>query len=254
MPTLDGLAAQNRRIGNVVLQPIGIDHILLEHFLQVDFLDMIQPLQKPIDFDQVLFQLSAKQRWIEQVVHANPDPRHLIGIRGTDASAGRPDPARPFRLLVRLLNCLMVGKNQMGPAAHGKVTGNPHALALQVIKLFDERHGIDHDAVADETKGAAVQDAGGNQVKDKGAAIIDDGVACVRATLIAYNHIGLTRENIDNFALSLVSPLGSDDYQIGHVRMEPFTEYSYKKRALIKISQSLADLILGRPQRLCQDA
>ena len=126
----------------------------------------------------------------------------------------------------------------MGPIAHGKVLADPHALALQVIHFFDERRGIDHDAVADETKGAAVQNAGGNQVKDKCARDIDDGVACVRATLIAYDHIGFTRENIDNLALSFVSPLGSDDYQIGHVRMGPFTEYSYKKRALTEIARA----------------
>ena len=61
-PRLIALLTEHGGIGDVVLQPIGIAHILLEHFSSSNLSTLIQPLQKPIDLDQVLFELSAKQR------------------------------------------------------------------------------------------------------------------------------------------------------------------------------------------------
>jgi hypothetical protein len=77
---LNRLTEQDGRVGNVVLQPIGIGHILLKDFLQLNFVDPIEPLKKPIDLDEILFQLLAEQGWIEQVADANPNARHLIRI------------------------------------------------------------------------------------------------------------------------------------------------------------------------------
>ena len=53
-------------------------------------------------------------------------------------------------------------------------------------------------------------------MKHKGIAIVDDGMARVRSTLITHDNVGGTGKDVHNFPLAFISPLRPDYDQIGH--------------------------------------
>src|SRR5512134_2450663 len=85
-----------------------------------------------------------------------------------------------------------------------------------MIHLLDQGSRIDDDTVPDHAERTAVKDTGGNEVKDKGSAVVDHGVPGVRAALIADDRIGVTCQDVDDLPLAFVAPLGADHNQITH--------------------------------------
>jgi hypothetical protein len=104
----------------------------------------------------------------------------------------------------------------MGPVADRKILPDLHALPLQMIHFFNQRPGIDHDAVADQAAGAAIQNAGGDEMENERIPLIDDRMAGIGPTLIPHDHIGILREDIDYLPFAFVAPLGADDDEIRH--------------------------------------
>ena len=69
---------------------------------------------------------------------------------------------------------------------------------------------VNDHAGAHHVDSLAAKDARGQQVKDKLAPIVDNGVACVIAALIADDYIVFLAEQVNHSALTLVSPVGAD--------------------------------------------
>ena len=85
----DGQIEQSRRIDDMALQPLSVPHVLIEHFIDLEGLDFVEPFQKPIHFDEIFFQLFSEQQRIQQVAHADAgdcprrivaDEMHLAGL------------------------------------------------------------------------------------------------------------------------------------------------------------------------------
>ena len=74
-----------------------------------------------------------------------------------------------------------------------------------------------HQAVADDGPLPGPQDAAGNQLEDELLLADEDGVAGVVAALVARHDIEALGEEVDNFPLALVSPLGAQDNDVFHV-------------------------------------
>ena len=128
LSSLDRLIDQHGGIDDMALQPIGIAHILLEYFVDIETFHLIQLLEKPIDLDQILFEFGSKSLRIQQIPHADTDPRHLVGIGRADPSPRRSDSARPFRLFRRFVDGLVIRQDQMRALTHDKVLSDLHAL------------------------------------------------------------------------------------------------------------------------------
>lgn len=143
----------------MALEPIGIAHILLEDFFDFEPLHLIELLGKPIDLDQVFFKFRAKGLGIKQISHANPDPRHLVGIGGADAPPRRTDPARALRLFRRFVDRLVIGQDEMGALTDDEVLADLHPLSLEMIHLLDQRGRVHDNPVSDHTERAAIEDA-----------------------------------------------------------------------------------------------
>jgi hypothetical protein len=104
----------------------------------------------------------------------------------------------------------------MSPLTDDEVLPKFDSLLLQMIHFFDQGSRIDDDSIADHAQGASVEDPGRNKVKNERATVIDHGVACVRPPLVADDCIGVTGQDVDDFALAFIAPLGAYDHQISH--------------------------------------
>ena len=126
------------------LQPIGITHILPEHFVGIEMFQLVQLIEKPIDLDHIFFKFGSKRLRIEQVLHSDTDPRHLIGIGRANPSPCRANPARAFGLFRCFVDGLVIGQDEVGALAHDKILSDLHALNLEMVQLFDQRGWV-HD-------------------------------------------------------------------------------------------------------------
>jgi hypothetical protein len=61
-----------------------------------------------------------------------------------------------------------------------------------------------------------MEDAGGNQVKDKLITPYHQGMAGVISSLKTDNHVSKLAEEVDDLPLAFVTPLTSHDYHVGH--------------------------------------
>ena len=75
---------------------------------------------------------------------------------------------------------------------------------------------IDHDAVADQAAGAAIENTGGDEMENERIPLIDDRMAGIGPALIPHDHIGILCEDIDYLPFAFVAPLGADDDEIRH--------------------------------------
>ena len=84
------------------------------------------------------------------------------------------------------------------------------------VELGDQHLEIDDAAVADDARDAA--DDAARQGADLVRLVADhDGVACVRAALVAAHDVGVLGEQVDDLALAFVAPLRAHNHGSGHV-------------------------------------
>src|SRR6185503_15515536 len=102
---------------------------------------------------------------------------------------------------------LVIWQDQMSAVAHVEAALDVDAILDEAIDLGEQRVRIEHDAVAYRAAHAFVQDAAGNLVQDKRVIAQNDGMARVRAALIADHPIRALGEDIHELALALVAPL-----------------------------------------------
>jgi hypothetical protein len=103
----------------------------------------------------------------------------------------------------------------VGPVADEQVAA-VEASCQQAVELLDQRRRVDHHPVAEQVPRAGMEDARWNQVELEMAVPVDHRVAGVVAAAVADDEVRVIGEVVDDPALSLVTPLGSDDGDDGH--------------------------------------
>jgi len=105
----------------------------------------------------------------------------------------------------------------MGTVAQEQILPDLNSHFSQTFDLSDKRYGIDDDTVTDHTDFSAPKDARRNEMKNVCLAAMNNGVTGVIATLTAHNDVSLCRQDIDDLAFSLVSPLSANQDRVRHV-------------------------------------
>ena len=151
---------------------------------------------------------SAQAVAIAQVEHADAAARDLVLVRRADAA-----PRRAERLRVRALRVdeLVIRQHEVRAIAHVEAAFDVDAVGDELVDFGEQRLGIEHDAVADRAAHARVQNAARNLVQNERVFTQIDGVAGVRAALIADHPVGALGENVDELALPFIAPLRTDD-------------------------------------------
>src|SRR5262245_40121745 len=92
-----------------------------------------------------------------------------------------------------------------------------HTLVHEFVDFHEKCLGIDDYAVADHARDARVKDARGYEAEDELGPPDKHGVAGVVTALIARDDVEPWCQEIDNFSLALVAPLGTEHRQIHDV-------------------------------------
>ena len=108
----------------------------------------------------------------------------------------------------------MVRQDQVGLVADEQPPGDVHAQRHQLIDLLEQRVRIDDDPVADDADDAGVQNSRWNQVEDELLPADVDRVSGVVAALISRDHAKMRRQQVHDFALAFIAPLGAEHTEI----------------------------------------
>ena len=105
----------------------------------------------------------------------------------------------------------MVGENDLGAIGNKEIAIDFHARGAQGSDFLQKSQRIDHHSIADDAGALGPQNAAGHQLQDKLLAVDDDRVSGVVAAGVARHYRKSVGKNVDNLALALVAPLGSDN-------------------------------------------
>src|SRR5207244_10395672 len=118
---------------------------------------------------------------VEETLHAEPDPRRLVGIGRSDAAPGRPDLQLPEPALARLVDRDVPRHDEVRvPREPDDVRRNP--ARLQLVDLREEHFRVD-DAPSAEHALLAGDHAARDLADLDGLAPRDDPVAGGRAAV-----------------------------------------------------------------------
>ena len=207
-----GVVQEEGRVGNVLLQPFGIAHVLAEHLVLIHERRVVEPVQQKVGLVAAAVQLLPEYCGIEQVCHPDAFAVDLVGIGGPNAAAGGADLLVALVLLACNIQRLVVRRDDMSVLADQQAVRELDAAFGHAVHLLEQRRRIDYHAVADDAFLAFVQNARGDQVQYELVLSHDHGVARIMAALVARDHIGLLGEQIDYLSLAFVAPLGADNH------------------------------------------
>jgi hypothetical protein len=148
-------------------------------------------------------------------LHAQTDPRSLVGIRRADAALRRAEAVPAETTLGDTVQLAVVRHDQVRVAGQHQ-PGGVDPAALQRVHLLDEHFGVDDDPRPDDGDAARIEDPGRDQMERVTLALDDDRVAGVVAALIADDEIGLLGQEVGDLALALVAPLHADESDARH--------------------------------------
>ena len=104
----------------------------------------------------------------------------------------------------------------MRPVAQLEFAFHADAPRLETIHFLQDLGWVEDDAAGDHAGDPVAEDAAGDNGKFPGLAAGDDGVARVGTTLVTDDDVVVFRQDVDEFAFGLVSPLQTDDAGAGH--------------------------------------
>jgi hypothetical protein len=206
----EGLVDEERGVGDVRTQAGGER---LHAIGQVAGLERL--FEQAVLLCQGGHELLPEDLGIEDVLHADAQPRGLVRVRGPDPPPGRPDLEPAEAALACRVRGDVPRHDQMGVAGDSQPVGL-NSSRLELVELLDEQAGVDDAAGSDNADRAAVEDSRGDVVELERLAVADDGVSGVGAALVAAHDVGALGEQVDDLALPLVSPLRPHDHGRGH--------------------------------------
>ena len=160
--------------------------------------------------------LSAEKLRIEQVGDADAAARGLVLVAGADAARSGADGDPALAAFRHFLHHAMGGKQHVRAIADAQIGGDRDAGRFQSIDLAQQRGGVDDQAVADHGLLPGTQNAARDQFQNELLFADENRVAGIVPALIARHDVELFREEIDDFAFTLVAPLGAEDDYVSH--------------------------------------
>ena len=110
------------------------------------------------------------------------------------------------------------GQDEVRLVADHQPVADGDAGALDLVDLGEQRLGIDDDTVADDAGDAVVQDPGRQQAQHELAPVGVDGVPGIVTALVTGDDGKIGREQVDDFPLALITPLGAEHRDV-HKRL-----------------------------------
>jgi hypothetical protein len=150
----------------------------------------------------------------EQVRDPQGSPGDLVFVSRADAPPRGPDRAGAPCFLPRGVECDVRRQYQRAAGADLEPFEYRHAGGHQCLCFGNERVQGENDAIADQAAHPIAQDTGRNQVQDRLLAVDDQCMPGVVPPLKTHDGRGAIGEQIDDFSLALITPLGANDDDI----------------------------------------
>ena len=154
---------QQPGVGDERLEPLGVGEVLLDHGVDVEPLAVVDLEQDLVLLPQHQLELLAQDARVEQILHADAHPGHLVAVGGADPATGRADPGRaqvpldhPVKRPVMRHHQMRVGGDEQARHVHAPL-GEPVDLGEQHLR-------VDDDAVAENDLRVRVQSPAGHEV------------------------------------------------------------------------------------------
>jgi hypothetical protein len=148
---------------------------------------------------------------MEQVADTNRATRHLVFVGRADALAGGADLGFAAGELARLVEHRVHRQHQRRGFGDLQAVAHGGAGGLHLLDFLDEVGQRQHHAVADQAGDVRTHNAARNQVQRGLDAVDDERVTGVVAALEADHGLCTIGEQVDDLALSFVTPLSADD-------------------------------------------
>jgi len=147
-----------------------------------------------------------------EVADADGAAGDLVFVGGANAAAGGADLHSAGSVFRRQFDHAMVRKNDMRAVGDKQLAGYVHPERLQPVDLLQKGHRVQHHTVADDCAAVRAQHAAGDQLQDELFAADDDRVSGIMAARITRHDGKASGEDIDDFSLAFVAPLGTQDH------------------------------------------
>src|SRR5690606_4261036 len=124
---------------------------------------------------------------------------------------GRSDLGLAPGSLTGQIQRLVVRQTQGTGAAQKQAVPHRNPLLFKLTNFFQQRIGRQHHGIPNNAGDVVPQDARRNQVQYRLLAVDDQRMTCVVSSLEAHDHTNLLGQQINDLALSLVTPLGAQN-------------------------------------------
>ena len=146
----------------------------------------------------------------------------LVFVARADPPAGGSYGGLALFLLPCEVERPVVGHDDMRVETYYKALGcNTKTRPRESFHLFEKFARVEDDPVSDHALFALVQNSGRDEVEDVLSPHSHQGVACVVSALEPDDTVGLLGQQIDNFAFTLITPLGAHNDNVRHVFFFP---------------------------------
>ena len=201
-------------------QALAVGHVFGHNRIEIEGFDAVDLLQDLVLLGQRTSQTLPQTRLVQDVDYPDPVALGLVRVGGADAATGGPDPLVSATLLHRLIQQAVVGHGHVGRGRQPQVI-HGDAVLSEHVQLTDHDLGVHNGAGTNQADGSWVKNAGGNQVQFQHLVVHNNGVTGIHTALVADDHIGRTTQEIGDLALPLVTPLSTDDDNVGQGHSGP---------------------------------
>ena len=206
-----------RGFGHVGLQDARIGQVLLADFLNRVGVETVDLAQDGILLLERSLDLQAEDLLVEQILDTDALAGGFVLVARADTALGGADLVLAEALLIGAVEIFVPRHDDMCIAADLQILAR-NALRLEHRHFLHEHTRVDDDAVSDDGNSILVHDTRRHQVQRQFLVTVDDSVSRVVSTLVAHDVVVLARNEVGDFTLAFVAPLGTDENCTGHER------------------------------------
>ena len=148
---------------------------------------------------------------VQKVRDPDTATRHLVFISRANAPARGAYRFFALRLFACQIQCHVVGHDHRRGGRDHQSAANVNVPFFKVVDFRLQCLECNHHAVADHASHTRLHNAGRDQVQHGFVTVDHQGVSRIVPTLKTNHRIHITAQQIDNFALALVTPLGAQN-------------------------------------------
>ena len=197
------------RITDPGAQPFGIRGILFKNNIGIDGVAAVELLKLTILQLAKMNKPFPETIRIDEFGHPDTDPRSLVSIAGADASQGGADLSISTGALFRLIQRAVIGQHDMGAVTDENILFMIETHLQESVELGDEGAGVYNNSIADHAGRILLENSGGDQMEDVLLVLYLYGMPRVGSALVTNNDVCISRQNIYDLTLALISPLKS---------------------------------------------